>query len=102
MHVFMILSHKASRGIDKTLIARLETGQKMALVRFLFWMDPLNGNSSDKVSFHETIKKVENFRSQVDVNGKFKWIADSALYTKERLLKNNDYVWVTRVPENNN
>ncbi len=63
------------------------------------WMDPLDGNSSDKVSFHETIKRVEDFRTQIDVSGKFKWIADSALYTKERLLKSNDYVWVTRVPE---
>ncbi len=63
------------------------------------WMDPLDGNSSDKVSFHETIKKVEDFRAQIDVKGKFKWIADAALYTKERLLKSNDYIWVTRVPE---
>ena len=31
------------------------------------WMDPLDGNSSDKVSFHETIKKVEDFRAQIDV-----------------------------------
>lgn len=64
------------------------------------WMEPLDGNSSDKVSFHETIKKVEDFRAQIDVNGKFKWVADAALYTKEGLLKSNDYVWVTRVPEN--
>lgn len=63
------------------------------------WMDPLDGNSSDKVSFHETIKNVEIFRSQINLNGHFKWIADSALYTKERLLKNNNYFWVTRVPE---
>jgi transposase len=63
------------------------------------WMDSLDGNSSDKVSFHDTIKQVEKFRSQIDLNGHFKWIADSALYTKDRLLKNNDYVWVTRVPE---
>lgn len=63
------------------------------------WMEPLDGNSSDKTSFHETIKKVEDFRAQIDVEGKFKWVADSALYTKEKLLKNNDYVWLTRVPE---
>jgi transposase len=63
------------------------------------WMDPLDGNSSDKVSFHETIKKVEDFRAQIDVKGKFKWIADAALYTKEKLLQSNDYIWVTRVPE---
>ncbi len=64
------------------------------------WIDPLDGNSSDKTSFHETIKKVEDFRAEIDVDGKFKWIADAALYTKEKLLKNNNYVWVTRVPEN--
>ena len=63
------------------------------------WMDPLDGNSSDKVSFHKTIKNVEEFRAQVNLAGHFKWIADSALYTKERLLKSNDYFWVTRVPE---
>src|SRR3990167_11512996 len=63
------------------------------------WMEPLDGNSSDKASFHETIKNVENFRTQIDLKGKFKWIADSALYTKDKLLKSNDYLWVTRVPE---
>jgi transposase len=63
------------------------------------WMDPLDGNSSDKVSFHETIKQVEDFRSQIHLDGHFKWIAGSALYTKDRLLKSNDYCWVTRVPE---
>jgi transposase len=63
------------------------------------WMESLDGNSSDKTSFHETIKNVENFRSQIDLKGNFKWIADSALYTKDKLLRSNDYVWVTRVPE---
>jgi transposase len=63
------------------------------------WMEPLDGNSSDKVSFHETIKRVEEFRAQLDVDSKFKWVADSALYTKDKLLKTNDYIWVTRVPE---
>jgi transposase len=63
------------------------------------WMESLDGNSSDKTSFHETIKNVENFRAQIDLKGKFKWIADSALYTKDKLLKSNDYLWVTRVPE---
>lgn len=63
------------------------------------WMESLDGNSSDKASFHETIKNVENFRAQIDLKGKFKWIADSALYTKDKLLKGNDYLWVTRVPE---
>jgi transposase len=62
-------------------------------------MEPLDGNSSDKASFHETIKKVQDFQKQIDLEKKFKWVADSALYTKDRLLKNNDYTWLTRVPE---
>ncbi|NGX59903.1 MAG: hypothetical protein KR126chlam3_01063 [Chlamydiae bacterium] len=63
------------------------------------WMEPLDGNSSDKKSFHETIQKVREFQSQINREEDFKWVADSALYTKDRLLKNNDYTWLTRVPE---
>lgn len=63
------------------------------------WMEALDGNSSDKVSFHETIKRVEQFRRQLEVDTSFKWIADSALYSKDKLLKNNDYEWLSRVSE---
>ncbi|MEE4376293.1 MAG: IS1634 family transposase [Candidatus Competibacteraceae bacterium] len=63
------------------------------------WMDALNGNSSDKVSFHETIDRVRAFQSQVAVETAFKWIADSALYGKDNLLAQNDYLWLCRVPE---
>ncbi len=63
------------------------------------WMEPLNGNSSDKTSFHETIKKVRAFQKQVDLERNFKWVADSALYSTDKLMANNDYLWLTRVPE---
>ena len=63
------------------------------------FMEPLNGNSSDKTSFHETIKKVEAFKKQINLNKNFKWVADSALYSKEKLLRKNDHLWLTRVPE---
>lgn len=66
---------------------------------FPLWMEPLDGNSSDKESFHNTIKKVEDFKKQLDVDRNFKWVADSALYTTDKLLRNNSYLWVTRVPE---
>lgn len=62
------------------------------------FMEPLKGNSSDKVSFHKTIKAVNAFKKQINVEKDFKWIADSALYTKDSLLKTNDYTWLTRVP----
>jgi len=63
------------------------------------WMEPLDGNSSDKTSFHETIKRVRTFQKQIDLDKSFKWVADSALYAKDKLLNNNDYIWLTRVPE---
>lgn len=63
------------------------------------FMEPLSGNNSDKNSFHETIKKVENFKKQINLEKNFKWVADSALYTEDKLLKHKDYLWLTRVPE---
>jgi transposase len=66
---------------------------------FPLFMEPLDGNSSDKSSFHETIAKVREFQKQINLQTHFKWIADSALYTKDGLLKSNDYNWLTRVPE---
>lgn len=63
------------------------------------FMEPLSGNNSDKISFHETIKKVEEFKKQINLEKNFKWVADSALYTPDKLLKHNDMLWLTRVPE---
>lgn len=63
------------------------------------FMEGLNGNSSDKKSFHETIKKVEGFKQQLNLDKEFKWVADSALYSEDKLLRGNDYLWLTRVPE---
>ena len=63
------------------------------------WMEALNGNSSDKESFHKTIEAVNEFQAQLDIGSESRWVADSALYTKDKLLKSNDYLWTTRVPE---
>ena len=63
------------------------------------WMEALSGNSSDKASFHETIRKVKAFQKQLDISSDAKWVADSALYTADKLLANPDYLWLTRVPE---
>ena len=63
------------------------------------WMDALDGNSSDKKAFHETIRRVRTFQKELDMKGDFKWVADSALYSADRLLSANDYLWLTRVPE---
>lgn len=63
------------------------------------WMDALDGNSSDKKSFHETIRKVREFQKQINLEADFKWVADSALYSSGSLLAANEYLWLTRVPE---
>ena len=62
-------------------------------------MEALDGNSSDKVNFHETLDRVKTFQEQMNHQGTSKWVADSALYTKEKLAKTEDYLWLTRVPE---
>ena len=61
------------------------------------WIEALDGNSSDKTSFHQTIARVEQFQRQLDLETPFKWIADSALYSQDQLLARNDYEWLTRV-----
>ena len=63
------------------------------------WMEPQNGNSSDKTAFHETIKKVRAFQKQLKRCPDFKWVADSALYSKDKLLNQNEYLWLSWVPE---
>lgn len=64
------------------------------------WMEPLNGNSSDKKSFHETISRVQAFQKELSYKNDFFWIADSALYTPDKLLSCPSVKWISRVPEN--
>lgn len=67
---------------------------------FPIWMEGLNGNSSDKTSFHQSIKAVEKFQKDLKDAPPFYWVADSALYTKDKLLAHKNSVrWLTRVPE---
>ena len=64
------------------------------------WMEPLDGNSSDKTNFHETIARVNAFKKQLQACDDFFWIADSALYSGEKLLACPNVIWLSRVPEN--
>jgi len=62
------------------------------------WIEVLDGNTSDKSSFRETVKKFRTqFSDQVQVPV---IVADSALYSEETLGELADTRWVTRVPEN--
>lgn len=63
------------------------------------WMEPLDGNSSDKASFHETVKKVQQFTKQLNLmpDG-LCFVVDAAFYVPEKLAQLNDVHWITRVP----
>lgn len=81
--------------LKQLLVSLVVTGDS----RFPLWMEALDGNSSDKVNFHETLSRVKAFQAQMTHHSTSKWVADSALYTKEKLAKTDDYLWLTRVPE---
>lgn len=61
------------------------------------WMEALDGNSSDKKSFPETVKRVDAFYKKIKQAPNMCFIGDSALYNKELNELNVD--WLTRVPE---
>lgn len=63
------------------------------------WSETLDGNSSDRTSFHETIARVRAFQKGLQNAPEFLWVADSALYHKDKLLAADNLRWVTRVPE---
>lgn len=64
------------------------------------WTESLSGNTSDKTSFHNTIEKVRKFQEGLSQGQTFLWVADSALYHKDKLLAAPNLRWLTRVPEN--
>ncbi len=60
------------------------------------WLEVLNGNDSDKVTFRKSIREYCRQFKQKQLPY---FVADSALYTKESLQELADVKWVTRVPE---
>jgi transposase len=75
------------------VVLQLISEQQAGLPLF---MEPLNGNKSDKESFRQTIHAhIDQLRSDVGLEY---LVADSALYTAETLGQMNDFFWITRVP----
>jgi transposase len=65
-----------------------------------FWHRPLDGNASDKVSLPSCISEAQALQKELGQAPLFTWVADSALYSKERLLHvHYQTPWITRVPE---
>jgi transposase len=62
-------------------------------------MNALDGNSSDKTSFGNSVEQVEALKNAIDSSTTSRWIADSALYTQQNLKKLSAVEWITRAPE---
>ena len=59
-------------------------------------MEPLNGNSTDAVSFRDTLRAhIDQLRHDLKVDY---LIADSALYSAETLQELSEVNWISRVP----
>ena len=63
------------------------------------WMEALDGNSSDKKSFQETVRNVQSFINGLEnAPDNLCFVVDSAFYTPEKLAELKDVTWITRVP----
>lgn len=63
------------------------------------WMEALDGNSSDKVSFQETVRKVQAFVQRLKCMPEgLCFVVDGAFYVPEKLAELNNVFWITRVP----
>jgi transposase len=63
------------------------------------WMEDLPGNSSDKTSFHETVRKMQAFYNDIEAapDG-LCFVVDSAFYNEAKLSELSNVRWITRVP----
>ncbi len=88
---------KDQRADLKQVVLNLATTGPAELPIF---MNPLSGNASDKKELYDGIAVVREFKNQLSQGfASFTWVADSALYSKDRLLAQNTFSWITRVPE---
>jgi len=62
------------------------------------WLEALDGNASDKATFQETVKAIEQFHQQLDLADNMPFVVDAAFYTPEKLAQLSRVKWITRVP----
>lgn len=87
---------KANRSDLKQVMLSLVQG---GAANIPLWMEALDGNSSDKASFQETVRKVQAFTSRLECMPEgLCFIVDAAFYAPERLAELNNVFWITRVP----
>ena len=87
---------KANRSDLKQVMLSLVQG---GTANIPLWMEPLDGNSSDKASFQETVRKIQAFASSLeDMPEGLCFVVDAAFYVPKRLAELNNVFWITRVP----
>lgn len=87
---------KANRPDLKQVMLSLTQG---GAANIPLWMESLDGNSSDKKSFHETVKKVQQFNSQLSAApNDLCFVVDAAFYCPKKIAELNEVNWITRVP----
>jgi transposase len=87
---------KAHRPDLKQVMLSLTQG---GVANIPLWMDALDGNSSDKVSFQETVKRVTQFMERLtEAPDDLCFVVDAAFYVPEKLADLGDVHWITRVP----
>lgn len=65
------------------------------------WFEALNGNSSDKKSFQETVKFMKEFQASLsNMPDNIPFVVDAAFYTTDSLAQLDRVTWLTRVPAN--
>ena len=73
---------KANRPDLKQVMLSLTQG---GVANIPLWMEALDGNSSDKTSFHETVKKVQAFTQKLkSAPDNLCFVVDAAFYTPEK------------------
>ena len=87
---------KAKRADLKQVMLSLVQG---GTANIPLWMEALDGNSSDKTSFQETVRKMQSFTKNIqNMPENLFFVVDSAFYVPEKLAQLNDVFWITRVP----
>lgn len=87
---------KANRPDLKQVMLSLTQG---GVANIPLWMEALDGNSSDKTSFHATVRKVQEFTKHLqEAPDGLCFVVDAAFYIPEKLAELNNVWWITRVP----
>lgn len=87
---------KANRPDLKQVMLSLVQG---GAANIPLWIEPLDGNSNDKASFQQTVRKIQAFASSLDgMPEGLCFVVDAAFYVPKRLAELNNVFWITRVP----